>query len=159
MVAALIIVVPIPIPVTGGFTHPGAIAEVFISLAFGPIIGMIAAGLGAATADLLLGYASFAPLSLIAHGALGFLVGFIGWKKDLRWMVVGWLAGGLALILIYFLGEVTIYGMGVPVALVEVPINALQVSLGFLGIMLFRLVKAAYPQVEQLGGEIKFKQE
>jgi membrane-bound metal-dependent hydrolase YbcI (DUF457 family) len=96
---------------------------------------------------------------LIAHGALGFLVGFIGWKKDLRWMVAGWLAGGLALILIYFLGEVTIYGMGVPVALVEVPINALQVSLGFLGILLFRLVKAAYPQVEQLGGEIKFKQE
>jgi uncharacterized membrane protein len=52
MVAALIIVVPIPIPVTGGFTHPGAIAEVFISLAFGAIMGMIAAGLGAGTADV-----------------------------------------------------------------------------------------------------------
>ena len=74
-------VVPIPIPATGGFTHPGAVAEMFVAMAFGPIVGMVAAGIGAAIADLGLGYGSFAPLTLIAHGALGYLAGWLGWKK------------------------------------------------------------------------------
>jgi uncharacterized membrane protein len=160
MVAALILVIPVPIPATGGYTHPGAVAEIFIALAFGPLVGMIAAGLGAATADLLLGFGSFAPLTLVAHGALGFLAGYLGWKKGLRFQVGGWLLGGLALVLVYFLGEVTIYGLGVPAAAAEVPVNVFQVSLGILGITLYRLVKAAYPQVELLGGDgLEFRQE
>jgi uncharacterized membrane protein len=160
MVAALIIVIPVPIPATGGYTHPGAVAEIFIALAFGPVVGMIAAGLGAASADLLLGFGSFAPLSLVAHGALGFLAGSLGWKRGLRAQVAGWILGGLALILVYFLGEVTLYRLGLPAAAVEIPVNAFQVSLGILGITLYKLVKAAYPQIELLGGEgPKFKQE
>jgi uncharacterized membrane protein len=136
------------------------VAEIFIALAFGPLVGMIAAGLGAATADLLLGFGSFAPLTLVAHGALGFLAGYLGWKKGLRFQVGGWLLGGLALVLIYFLGEVTIYGLGVPAAAAEVPVNIFQVSLGILGITLYKLVKAAYPQVELLGGDgLEFRQE
>jgi uncharacterized membrane protein len=134
------------------------VAEVFLALAFGPVVGMLAAGLGAMTADLILGFASFAPLSLVAHGALGLLVGLIGWKQPLGRMALGWLAGGLALVALYFLGEATIYQLGVSVALAEVPLNALQVSLGVLGLTLFRLVKAAYPQIELLGGT-EFKQE
>jgi uncharacterized membrane protein len=157
-VAALIIAVPVPIPVTGGYVHPGAVAEVFLALAFGPVVGMLAAGLGAMTADLILGFASFAPLSLVAHGALGLLVGLIGWKQPLGRMALGWLAGGLALVALYFLGESTVYQLGVSVALAEVPLNALQVSLGVLGLTLFRLVKAAYPQIELLGNS-GFKQE
>jgi uncharacterized membrane protein len=153
MVAALISVVPVPIPATGGFTHPGAIAEVLVALAFGPLVGLVAAGVGAATADLLLGFGSFAPLSLVAHGALGLLVGLLGWRKSTRAMLAGWILGGLALVSIYFLGEITIYRLGVPVALAEVPINAIQVSLGVLGITLFRLVKAAYPQIDRLGDQ------
>lgn len=159
MVAALISVVPIPIPATGGYTHPGAVAEVFIALAFGPVVGMVAAGVGAATADLLLGFGSFAPLTLVAHGALGLLVGLVGWRKGIGAMLVAWVAGGLALVGLYFLGEVLFYGLGAPVALAEAPVNLLQVSLGVLGITLFRLVKAAYPQIELVGGEGYFKQE
>jgi uncharacterized membrane protein len=160
MVAALILVIPVPIPATGGYTHPGAVAEIFIALAFGPGVGMIAAGLGAATADLLLGFGSFAPLSLVAHGALGFLAGYLGWRKGLRLQVAGWILGGLALVLIYFLGEATIYGLGFPAAAAEVPVNLFQVSLGILGITLYKLVKAAYPQIELLGGEgLDYRQE
>lgn len=159
MVAALISIVPIPIPVTAGYTHPGAVAEVFIALAFGPWVGMVAAGVGAALSDLLLGFGSYAPLSLVAHGTFGLLVGLIGWKRSLRYQILGWILGGLALVAIYFLGEVLIFRLGVPVALAEVPINLLQVSLGVLGVTLFRLVKAAYPQIELLGSDVTFKQE
>lgn len=161
MVAALIAVVPVPIPATGGYTHPGAVAEVFIALAFGPVVGMIAAGFGAATADLLLGFGSFAPLSLLAHGALGFLVGLLAWKKPGWRMFAGWAAGGIALIAVYFVGEAFVppYNLGAVVALAEVPANAFQVALGILGIGLYRLVKAAYPQLDRLGDAVRFKQE
>jgi uncharacterized membrane protein len=158
IVAVLVAVVPVPIAATGGYTHPGAVAEIFISMAFGPIVGMVAAGVGAAISDLVLGFGSFAPLTLIAHGALGFLAGWLGWKKGWSGMLIGWVVGGLALVAVYFVGEATVYGFGVAGAGAEVPINLFQVGLGILGVLLFQLVKRAYPQIEQLAGDGTFKE-
>ena len=157
IVAVLVAIVPVPIPATGGFTHPGAVAEIFVAMAFGPVVGMVAAGVGAAIADLVLGYGSFAPLTLIAHGSLGLLAGYLGWKKGWSGMIVGWIVGGLALVAVYFIGEATVYGFGVAGAGAEVPINLFQVGLGILGLLLFQLVKRAYPQIEQLGEEAAFE--
>ena len=158
IVAALVSSVPVPIAATGGFTHPGAIVEIFIALAFGPIVGGIAAGVGAAIADLALGYGSFAPMTLVAHGLLGYMAGYIGWKQELPKMVMGWVVGGLALVGVYFLGGATLYGFGFAGAAAEVPINLFQVGLGILGLGLYRLVKAAYPQLEELAGETTFQE-
>jgi uncharacterized membrane protein len=151
IVAVLVSSIPVPIPATGGFTHPGAVAEIFIALAFGPVVGGIAAAVGAAVADLALGYGSFAPLTFLAHGCLGVLAGYLGWKKDYYLMIIAWIAGGLALVLVYFVGEATVYGFGVAGAAAELPINLLQVGLGVLGLLLYALVKRAYPQIDQLG--------
>lgn len=159
IVAVLVAIVPVPIPATGGFTHPGAVAEMFVAMAFGPLIGVVAAGVGAAIADLALGYGSFAPLTLIAHGAFGLLAGWLGWKKGWGGMLVGWVVGGLALVAVYFLGEATVYGFGAAGAGAEVPINLFQVGLGILGILLFQLVKRAYPQIEQLAGGVTFREQ
>ena len=148
--------IQIPIPATGGFTHPGAIIEIFVAVAFGPIVGAIAAGVGAALADLTSGYASFAPLTLVAHGLLGYLAGYLGWKKSMNGMVTGWLAGGLALVAVYFLGGATIYGFGFAGAGTEVPINLFQVTLGVVGLLLYELVKRAYPQIDTLAGKPGF---
>jgi len=159
IVAVLVASVPVPIAATGGFTHPGAIAEIFVAMAFGPIVGLIAAGVGAAIADLVLGYGSFAPLTLIAHGSLGFLAGWLGWKKGYSGMAIGWVVGGLALVAVYFIGEATVYGFGLAGAVAEIWINLFQVALGALGIILFVLVKRAYPQVEQLAEDVTFTEE
>ena len=159
VVTVLVAIVPIPIPATGGFTHPGAIAEIFVAVAFGPIIGMIAAGVGAALADLILGYGSFAPLTLVAHGSLGLLAGWLGYKKGWAGMLIGWVVGGLALVGVYFVGEATIYGFGGAGAAAEVPINLFQVGLGLLGIVLFEAVKRAFPQIEQLAAGSTFTEE
>lgn len=158
IVAVLVAVVPVPIPATGGFTHPGAVAEMFVAMAFGPLVGVVSAGVGAAIADLVLGYGSFAPLTLIAHGALGFLAGWLGWKKGWGGMLIGWIVGGLALVAVYFVGEATVYGFGVAGATAELPINLFQVALGILGILLFQLVKSAYPQIESLAGDVTFRE-
>lgn len=158
IVAVLISLIPVPIPATGGFTHPGAIAEIFVSLAFGPVVGGIAAAVGAAIADLALGYGSFAPLTFLAHGSLGVLAGYLGWKKGINGMLAAWIAGGLALVAVYFVGEATVYDFGVAGAVTELPINLFQVGLGILGLLLYRLVKQAYPQIDQLGGAPTFQE-
>jgi len=158
IVAVMISIIPVPIPATGGFTHPGAIAEIFIALAFGPFVGGIAAAVGGAIADLALGYGSFAPLTFLAHGSLGAIAGYLGWQKGIRGMIVAWIVGGLSLAAIYFVGEATVYDYGVAGAAAELPINLFQVGLGVLGLLLYRLVKQAYPQIDQLGGSPKFQE-
>ncbi len=158
IVAVLVSSIPVPIAATGGFTHPGAIAEIFIALAFGPIVGGVSAAVGAAIADLALGYGSFAPLTFLAHGSLGVIAGLIGWKKGSNAHFLAWIAGGLSLAAVYFLGEATIYGFGFAGAAAELPFNLFQVGLGLLGLLLFQLVRRAFPQIDQLGEAPKFEE-
>ena len=158
LVAVMVSAVRVPLPATGGYGHLGVIAETFIATAFGPAIGAVASGVGAAIADLIGGFGSFAPLTLVAHGSTGLLVGWLAWRKGWPGRISGWILGGLAQVAIYFLGEATIYGFGVPGAAAELPLNLVQVGLGFFGLLLFRLVRQAYPQVEQLGSAAKFEE-
>ena len=67
--------------------------------------------------------------------------------------VGGWIVGGLALVIVYFVGEATVMGFGVAGATAEVPFNLFQVALGGLGLLLLVLVKRAYPQIETLAEE------
>lgn len=158
IVTAFVTSIQVPTGI-GGFTHPGAVAEIFVALAFGPVVGLIAAGVGAALADLALGFASFAPLTLVAHGCLGLLAGWLGWRKGRMGMILGWIAGGLALVAIYYFGEVTFYGYKAAEAASEILPNLGQVGLGLLGIGLFIWVKRAYPQIERLAEDVSFTEE
>lgn len=158
IVTVMVRFVVIPVPATGGFWHMGVIGEAFLALAFGPIIGMVSAGVGAALADLSLGYAQFAPLTLLAHGATGLIIGLLAWKKGLVGALAGLLVGGTAQVAIYFVGEATIYGAGMAGAASEVMGNVVQVSLGFFGLVLFGVVKYAYPRIEDLAEEPTFEE-
>ncbi|HLF81020.1 MAG TPA: ECF transporter S component [Anaerolineales bacterium] len=152
--------IQVPIVATGGFTHAGAVAEIFVSLAFGPMVGLVASGVGAALADLTSGYAHFAPLTLPAHAALGLLAGYLGWKHGWGRMLAGWIAGGLALVAVYFAGESLVVGVygGVARALGELGFNLFQVGLGIFGLLLFRLVKRGYPEIERLAEPATFEE-
>jgi uncharacterized membrane protein len=157
IVAVFVLIVRVPVPATGGFWHLGVVAETFIALAFGPLLGAVAAGVGAAMADVLGGFSSFAPLTLLAHGSTGLIIGWIGWRRGWGMMAVGWLLGGLAQAAIYFLGEATVYGFGVAAAAAELPGNLAQVALGFLGIVLVRRIRRAYPRLDDLFSGPRFE--
>lgn len=158
LVAVTVSVIKIPVAATGGFWHTGVIAETFLATAFGPAIGAAAAGLGAAIADLAGGFGSFAPLTLIAHGSTGLLVGMLAWRKGWGGMLAGWIVGGVAQVALYFLGEATVYGFGVAGAAAELPLNLIQVGLGFFGLVLFTIVRQAYPQIERLASGERFEE-
>jgi uncharacterized membrane protein len=152
VVAVLTFAVQIPIPATGGYIHFGDAGVYFSAFAFGPIIGTIAGGLGCAIADILSGYASWAPLTLIAHGLQGFLAGYFGFRKGLVGMIAGWAVGSLALIAVYFLGEWLVYGLGFAGAVAEVVPNLIQVLVGgVIGIPLVLAVRKAYPPIDRIG--------
>ncbi len=158
LVTVTVSVIKIPVAATGGFWHTGVIAETFLATAFGPLIGAVAAGVGAAIADLAGGFGSFAPLTLIAHGSTGLVVGLLAWRKGWAGMLIGWILGGLAQVALYFAGEATLYGFGAAGAAAELPLNLIQVGLGFFGLVLFTIVRQAYPQIERLAGGERFEE-
>ena len=146
------LLIRVPVPVTQGYVNLSSVAITFSGLIFGPWMGGVAGGIGAALADLLGGYAQFALLSLIAHGSEGFLIGWLGrGRKSVGAMVLAWLAGSLAMVACYLIGE-GLFLTGWPAAIAEVPSNAFQALVGaIVGIPLVLAVRKAYPPIDRLG--------
>ena len=185
--------VSIPIPATTGYFNVGEGIIYFAAILFGPYIGAFVGAVGAGFADVLGGYAIFAPGTFIAKGAEGFVVGWVfkklrenltignNWKlfslilgfvagglmalladgsfpiiilgvilaviiwilgftvqKNVSVKILSMMAGGIVMVLGYFLYESLILSLISPgyylsplnAALVEIPINILQVLSG-----------------------------
>ena len=78
VVFTLLIKIPTP---ARGYVNLSDVAITFAGLIFGPWVGMVAGGVGTALADLLAGFAPFAPSSMVADGVEGFLIGWLGRGK------------------------------------------------------------------------------
>ena len=123
LTAVFTLLIKIPTPARG-YVNLSDVAITFAGLIFGPWVGMVAGGVGTALADLLAGFAPFAPLSLVAHGVEGFLIGWLGrGKRTVGGMAIAWLAGSVAMVSIYLVGEGLFYTGWAP-ALAELPMNA-----------------------------------
>jgi len=140
----------IPIPGTEGYVNLSDVAIAFVSVAFGPVVGMAAGGVGTALADLMGGYGQWAGISLLAHGFEGLLIGMFA-RQGKRWSaVLGWAIGALFMVIAYYVGESLIYTGWKP-ALIGVPFNVLQGLVGGLvGLPLYYAVARAYPAIAQL---------
>jgi len=146
------LLIRVPVPATQGYINFSDVAIYFAAATFGPWVGLVAGGLGTALADVLGGYAQFAPLTLLAHGVQGLLAGALARRSAKpAVLLVAWLAGTAAMVGLYLLGEgLVLTGWGP--ALVEAPFNLLQnVVGGLVGIPLYYAVRKAYPPVMRLG--------
>ncbi|MDQ7841831.1 MAG: ECF transporter S component [bacterium] len=171
----------LPIPQTKGFFNLGEAGVYASALLFGPLVGALSGGVGSALADLSLGYAQYAPFTLVIKGLEGAVVGLVArtvspgvWRFGLgagaiaavvlltaeafavrvaaavllgvaaggllllrsqggsriAARVFGMMAGGLIMVVGYFVTQAYLLGLGVLPALVEVPYNLVQVSVG-----------------------------
>jgi uncharacterized membrane protein len=139
-----------PFSPTRGFFNLGESMVFFSALTFGWRAGCVCGGIGSATADILLGFTPYAPITLVAKGTEGFVAGVIGKLNGGRiWaMTLGVVAGGACMITIYFLGEFLILNTGFGPALAEVPVNMAQAILGgTIGCMLSLGIKRGYPSL------------
>jgi len=149
---------PIPIPATSGYFNIGETAIYLAALLFGPFVGAFAGGIGAALSDVYLGFAHFAPGTLIIKGAQGAAVGLLNIKlknhiqnTPLRACISGVL-GGFVMVLGYFLYEnlLAVFIPGLEIyALVEIPINIAQMLVGLLiAVPIMHAVQRVFPQLK-----------
>ena len=148
ILAALVIVSIffIKIPMIGqGYVH---IADSFILLGalLGPFYGFLVGGIGALLADLLSGYAIYAPWSLMVHGLQAILMALLIVKiADLTWIkffIGGLVISFLTVVLSYALVEYILSGGQMALALATIPINFLQILVGTaVGTVLYEPIK------------------
>ena len=73
-VATLVIKIP---TVTGGYLNAGDIVVVLAALLAGPLYGGVAAGFGSGLADVISGYMSYAPGTLVVKGCAAVVAALI----------------------------------------------------------------------------------
>lgn len=125
LVAFATMSVQIPVPQTRGYINLGDTLIFVFAILFGMRIGALAGGVGSALADVLTGYAHWAPFTLLIKGIEGLIVGLLasGERGGVQ-RLLGCILGGLEMVAGYFLVEVFLYGLGA--AFAELPGNFIQ---------------------------------
>lgn len=151
-------IIRIPTAPTRGYLNFGDVAIFFTAITFGPWTALIAGGAGTALADILGGYAQWAPYTFIAHGGQGLIIGLIVYagrkktegKTGIVSLIVAFIAASIVMVGTYFLTGGFMYGFGA--AATEIPGNILQNAAGILvGAPLSAAVRKAYPPVSTYG--------
>lgn len=119
----------IKIPAIKGYINFGDIFIFSIAVLLGKRTGFAAGSIGAALADIMLGYAIFAPGTFVIKGLEGLVCGIISEKigansQKAGTLAIGTACGALVMIAGYFLYETLIFGL--PVGLISIPGNLLQ---------------------------------
>jgi len=128
VVCVATLIVRIPVPATSGYINLGDSAVLLFALLLGGTAGGIIGGVGSAMADILGGYPNWALLTLLIKGLEGFVAGKLGFKKSSKVRIVAVFAGGVLMVLGYFLAGSAVYGM--PAAMTEIPGNLFQAGSG-----------------------------
>lgn len=120
--AALICVttmlIQIPIPATGGYANLGDGVILICAFLMPPATAAIAAGTGSILADILAGYASYAPATLLVKAGVALVAAllFRRLRKSARTLLPAMVASGILgeifMIIGYFLYEAVILGLG-----------------------------------------------
>lgn len=146
----------ISIPATSGYFNLGETIIYTAALIFGPLTGALAGGIGAMTADILLGYAQFAPGTLAIKGTEGIIVGFLYQKLQKRFTnrslsaTIAILVGGLEMVAGYFIYEQLVLGYPFALALAEVPFNMVQMLVGLvIAVPIVHAVLRIFPQLKR----------
>lgn len=146
LVTVCTMVFQIPVSATQGYIHLGDSMILLIGVFFGWRYGMVAGGVGSALADLLSGYAHWAPFTLIIKGLMGLIIGlvsdfagrqekfftmrnFLASVAGIAWMVFGYFIGG------------GILKSSFAVAATSIPENMVQ---GIAGAVIFFVVGTAF---------------
>jgi uncharacterized membrane protein len=144
LVTAGTLIVRIPNPM-GGYFNVGDVMIFVAALTFNPLVGGVAGGLGSAIADII-GFPVFAVPTLVIKGLEGLLASLIKNKKSVFRDVLAVVAAGAEMVIGYFLVEV--YLWGIATAVLEVPANIAQVTIGGLvGIPIALVLRRRLPEI------------
>jgi len=130
----------------GGYFNVGDVMIFVAALTFNPFVGGVAGGLGSALADIMLGFAPFAPFTLAIKGFEGLIASLIKNKKSLYRDIFAVIVAGAEMVGGYFLVEVLLWGLGG--ALAEVLPNIAQIAIGgIIGIPIALVLRRRLPEI------------
>lgn len=119
----------VTIPVGPGVFNVGEIVIYTAAFLFGGVVGGLAGGVGAAAADVILGFGMWAPITFVVKGLEGFVVGQLAgpsWQS--KAIAVG--LGAPFMIVGYFIAAYFL--VGAPYAIgKELPMDVIQAAVGF----------------------------
>ncbi|MBQ3263244.1 MAG: ECF transporter S component [Oscillospiraceae bacterium] len=121
--------IPIPTP-TGGYLNAGDMIVVFTALLAGPVWGGVSMGIGSMLADVFVGYAVYAPGTLLAKGLAAVVTGLL--YRKTRKPIVSAVCGEFVMAALYFFYESLALGYGLA-ASAEIVGNLLQGAVGVAG--------------------------
>jgi uncharacterized membrane protein len=134
LVAVATIIIRLPIPATGGYFNLGDTIIFIASVLLGPLFAMIVGGVGSALADVIGGFAQYAPWTLVIKGIEGLIAGLL--VRALRanpntmpgaLLIFGsFVIAGLWMVAGYFGAEYVMYGLDWAPPAAELPFNLAQ---------------------------------
>ena len=140
-VATLVIKIP---TVTGGYLNAGDIVVVLAALLAGPLYGGVAAGFGSGLADVISGYMSYAPGTLVVKGCAAVVTALIFRacrKKSFGFALLSAICGEIIMVLGYFGYASLLLGKGWGAA-ASIPGNLAQGAMGMvIGLVLLVVLK------------------
>jgi len=154
----------IPMVATDGYLNIGDGIVLFCGVAFGPLAGFLAGGIGSALADLISGYAHWILPTLLIKGAEGALAGILFFLlKKVR--VNRFLSAGIAsfpsailMVVGYFFASWIMKGSAA-VAVTSLPGNAIQGAAGIVLALLLLFSTSRIKNISSLLGENQFYEE
>jgi uncharacterized membrane protein len=133
-VATLLLNIKLPITANGGLVHLGTAMLFIISMLFGPKKGAVAGAVGMGLFDLVSGWTLWAPISIIARGLQGYIVGKIAWSNGRNggskaFNILAAIVSIPVMIAVYYVGEAIIFGSFI-VPAASIPGNIVQNVVG-----------------------------
>ncbi|WP_019413099.1 ECF transporter S component [Paenisporosarcina sp. TG20] len=135
-VSTYLLNIRLPITANGGLVHLGTAMLFIIAILFGPKTGMIAGAIGMGLFDLFAGWTLWAPITIIARGLQGYLVGRIAWSngrngRSKSFNLLATIVSIPLMIGVYYIGESIIFSSWI-VPAASIPGNIVQNVVGVL---------------------------
>lgn len=135
-VSTVFINIKLPIRANGGLVHLGTAMLFIASILFGPKKGAIAGALGMGLFDLMGGWALWAPITILARGLQGYIVGKIAWTNgrkgnSLAFNITATILSIPFMVAVYYIGEGILYANWIA-PLASIPGDLIQNVLGII---------------------------
>lgn len=126
----------LPIASNGGLVHMGTAMLFIASILYGPKKGALAGAIGMGLFDMVGGWLLWAPITIVARGLQGYIVGRIAWLNgrngsSFALNITATIVSIPFMIGVYYIGEVILYGNWIA-PLASIPGDLVQNVLGIM---------------------------
>ncbi|MGE7185363.1 ECF transporter S component [Peribacillus sp. NPDC006672] len=128
--------IKLPIAAKGGLVHLGTAMLFIASILFGPKKAALAGAIGMGLFDIVGGWTLWAPITIVARGLQGYIVGKIAWSKgrngtSIAFNVIATIVSIPFMLAVYYIGEGILYSNWIA-PLASIPGDLVQNILGII---------------------------